>query len=183
MRLIDEHLTLLKNAMKHDTNFEFDGHVYDVADRKQRGDAIKAMTDACYYTDSQLASLSDLMLYEELTDTHPDKMTRSEYPFYSDTQLARRKGGVHRKNDGRGIKEVPMMYAENIGTDGKDYSIPTRRKRSERENRYIDEAAIARNKARRLRYRAFLRGELSGKFKVDIETGRVDGKISDIYVR
>src|SRR5690606_21692022 len=128
-----------------------------------------------------LEAVSFLLLYEEMTDSHPDKMANTEYPFYSETQLARRKHGVHRKNDGRGIKEVPLWCADNVAADGKDYSFPIRRKRDDRENRYIDEVTVRRNKERRLRYRKFLRGETDGVLRVDIATGEVTGKIVDFY--
>lgn len=181
MRLMSEYISRLANAIKHDTPFTFDGHTYDVADRSERNGVVQAMLDTCHYSDTQLEALSFLLLYEEVTDSHPDKMTNTEYPFYSETQLARRKHGVHRKNDGRGLKEVPLWCADNVASDGKDYSYPTRRKRDARENRYIDEVTISRNKERRLRYRKFLRGETGGVLRVDIATGKVTGKVSDFY--
>lgn len=173
MRLISEYLPILRNAIKHDTPFTFDGHTYDVADRDERNYAVQSLLNVCYYDDTQLDEVAFLLLYEEMTDSHPDKMTNTEYPFYSDTQLARRKHGTHRKNDGRGMKEVPLWCADNVATDGKDYSYPKRRKREDRENRYIDEVSISRNKERRLLYRKFLRGELDGQFTVKIATGEI----------
>jgi len=173
MRLTSEYLPILRNAIKHDTPFTFDGHTYDVTDRDERNDAVQTLLNVCYYDDAQLDEIAFLLLYEEMTDSHPDKMTNTEHPFYSDTQLARRKHGIHRKNDGRGMKEVPLWCADNVATDGKDYSFPKRRKRDDRENRYIDEVAISRNKERRLHYRKFLRGELDGQFTVKIATGEI----------
>lgn len=49
----------------------------------------------------QLKRLADFLLYEELHDTHPDKMTLAEYPIMSNHQLARRHSG-----------EVSMKIAE-----------------------------------------------------------------------
>ena len=181
MRLISEYIPVLANAIKHNTPFTFDGHTYDVADRQERSVAVQALLDVCYHDGDQLDTLAFLLMYEEMTDSHPDKMTNTEYPFYSDTQLARRKHGVHRKNDGRGLKEVPLWCADNVATDGKDCSFPKRRKRDDRENRYIDEVTVSRNKERRLRYRKFLRGEKGGVLRVDVATGEVTGNISDFY--
>lgn len=181
MRIVSEYVPVLRNAIKHDTPFVFDGHTYDVADRGERNQAVQALLDGSYYDDRTLAALTDLLLYEELTDSHPDKMARDEYPCQSETQLARRKCGVHRKNDGGGLTEDTMFHAENKGTDGAEYSYPIRRKRSARENRHVDEVALSKNKGRRLRYRAFIRGELDGPFTINIETGKIVGKISDIY--
>lgn len=181
MRIINDYIPNLRNAIKHDTPFTFDGHTYDVADRGERNQAVQSLLDGGYCDERTLVALTDLLLYEELTDSHPDKMAREEYPCQSETQLARRKCGVHRKNDGGGLLEDAIFHAENKGTDGADYSYPIRRKRNAKENRYIDEVALAKNKERRLRYKSFIRGELDGPFSVNIETGKVIGKVSDIY--
>lgn len=181
MKSISEHISRLRNAIKHDTPFTFEGRSYDVADRQQRNDAVQTLLDTCYYDDNTLNALSDILLYEELTDKHPDKMAREDYPIYSDIQMARRKGGVHRKNDGGGYVETSDTLAENVAQDGRNYEYPLRRKRSPRENRYIDEAYISKNKERRLRYREFVRGHLNGPFNVNIKTGENNGKISEIY--
>lgn len=45
-----------------------------------------------------LAALTAMILYEELSDKHPDKMTREEYPFMSDSQEGVRER-KHRPHD------------------------------------------------------------------------------------
>lgn len=42
-----------------------------------------------------LERLASLILFDELTDTHPDKVTREEYPILSDSQLDERENGEH----------------------------------------------------------------------------------------
>jgi hypothetical protein len=102
-----------------------------------------------------LERLSDLCLYEELSDPDEHKVARNEYPILSETQIARRQEGKHqRKNDNPKI-EVPLGIAENYGTDGKVHDYPTRRVRSERENRFVDKEARIRNKERKNRYAEF----------------------------
>jgi hypothetical protein len=102
-----------------------------------------------------LERMSDLCLWEELTDPDEHKVSRNEYPFLSETQIARRQEGKHsRKTDNPKI-EVPLGIAENYGVDGKTHDYPTRRQRSERENRFVDKEAKARNKARREKYTEF----------------------------
>jgi hypothetical protein len=102
-----------------------------------------------------LERLADLCLYEELTDSNPDKMTAEEYPLMSDTQLARRQEGKHRKKEANYRIEVPLGIAENYGSDGKMHDYPTRRQRSERENRFVDKEARSRNKERQRVYNEF----------------------------
>jgi hypothetical protein len=102
-----------------------------------------------------LERLADLCLYEEITDSNPDKMTTEEYPIMSDTQLARRREGKHRKKEANYRIEVPLGIAENYGIDGKVHDYPTRRQRSERENSFVDKEARARNKERKHAYNEF----------------------------
>ena len=110
-----------------------------------------------YYDVQLLGELSDLCLYEELTDTDRMKVRDTEYPFLSDIQLARRKDGVHqRKNEG-GQGEVSFKQAFAVGTDGANYAIPRRRERSNIENDYINKHTQSRNKARRERYNEFIK--------------------------
>lgn len=136
----------------------------------------------------ELSALANLILYEELTNKNPDKMTVEVYPIMSDYQLARRQTGKHRKKakkDDMPIRlEVPLSWAENYGNDGKNYSYPNKRKRDDYENEWIDEIAQSHNKETRDRYNAFVKGKVvrgeSGRFKrvfsngvftVDIKTG------------
>ena len=59
--------------------------------------------------------LADMILMDELLDTHPDKMTRKEYPIMSDSQQEERYSG-----------EVDFEWASNVGTNYVDYTIGTR---------------------------------------------------------
>jgi hypothetical protein len=100
-----------------------------------------------------LERMADLCLYEELTDNDRMKVRNNEYPFLSETQLARRQEGLHARGGTSG--EVPLSAADSIGTDGKSYGTPTRRERNSRENRFVDKEAKIRNKDRKHRYTEF----------------------------
>lgn len=118
-----------------------------------------------------LGRMTDLCLHEELTDPNPDKMTTEEYPIASDTQLARRREGKHRKSEANYRIEVPLGIAGSYGVDGRVYDPPTRRQRSERENRFVDKEAKARNEERRDVYNAFVNGKTTGLFTINVATG------------
>lgn len=89
--------------------------------REQRFKAIEDVTERYVLANgktpetTQLDRLATLCLYEEVTDPHPDKMTRDEYPIMSDTQ-----------QEERHSDEVSETWAESIGTDGRDYRAQTR---------------------------------------------------------
>lgn len=100
-----------------------------------------------------LERLADLCLYEELTDNDRMKVRNNEYPFLSETQIARRQEGVHARGGTSG--EVPLSAADSLGSDGKNYGIPTRRERNSRENRFVDKEAKIRNKERKHKYAEF----------------------------
>jgi hypothetical protein len=100
-----------------------------------------------------LERLANLCLHEELTDSDRMKTRNNEYPFLSETQLARRQEGLHARGGTSG--EVPLSAADSIGTDGKSYGVPTRRERNSRENRFVDKEAKIRNKERKHRYAEF----------------------------
>lgn len=102
-----------------------------------------------------LDQLANLALYEELTDTASNKATASEYPFLSDIQLARRRDGAHEAKGSVQKGEASFTNVANYGQDGRDYSVPTRRKRSDYENIKRDEAVYSRNKEYRERYEEF----------------------------
>ncbi|MEH7521702.1 hypothetical protein V7149_00245 [Bacillus sp. JJ1503] len=72
---------------------------------------------------AQLDRLATLCLYEELTDPHPDKMARDEYPIMSDSQ-----------EEERHKDEVSLTWAESVGTDGRDYAKQTREYRRKLRN-------------------------------------------------
>jgi hypothetical protein len=100
-----------------------------------------------------LERLSDLCLYEELTDSDRMKVRNNEYPFLSETQMARRQEGLHARGGTSG--EVPLSAADSLGSDGRNYGIPTRRERNSRENRFVDKEAKIRNKERKQKYMEF----------------------------
>lgn len=62
-----------------------------------------------------LERLATLILREELTDMHPDKMTREEYPIMSDRQRDTRERG-----------ELSLKAVQDVGTDGQDYRVQSR---------------------------------------------------------
>jgi len=107
----------------------------DLADRAERMALIDALIESYIAATGQrpdsvqLDRLASLCLREELTDRHPDKMSREEFPIMSDEQYVRRKTGLNRKKDGRGIIETSFKLAEEYGTDGRNYRKPKRKKR------------------------------------------------------
>jgi hypothetical protein len=120
----------------------------DIVDRAERMAAIHTLTDA--YFDSigsfpdaaEVERLTDHILREELTDRHPDKVTREEYPFFSAWQLELRRD-----------KETSDTAAEFHGQDGRDHRAPTKRKRTAYERWKVDAGAKIRNQARAARYK------------------------------
>lgn len=70
---------------------------------------------------SALDRMSTLILNGDITDTNRMKMRDTEYPVMSDTQEARRKTGVHQRRGYDSLGEVPLTWAQEIGTDGVDY--------------------------------------------------------------
>ena len=64
---------------------------------------------------SVLERLATLILQDELADSHPDKMTRNEYPLLSDSQA-----------DERYADERSMKAAQDVAIDGADYRVRTR---------------------------------------------------------
>jgi hypothetical protein len=122
-----------------------------------------------------LNKLTDAILGEELFDSHPDKMTREDYPIESEYQTARRQTGQHRKKPKKGDLpariEVPLEWAVNYGNDGINYGYPHRRERDDYENEYVNEVTVSQNKERAKKYRDFLKGKTDGMFTINIETG------------
>lgn len=106
--------------------------------------------------DSQaLDRLADLCLYEELTDKSQNKVREMEYSFLSAIQMARRTEGAHERNTGVQKGEAPFTNAETIATNGRNYAVPKRRKRSIHEDLLRDEQAMIRNEERRRKYNEF----------------------------
>lgn len=77
---------------------------------------------------STLERLANLVLHEELSDSHPDKMTREETPILSDRMQAVRQEGRERKKNSAGVTttEVPIEHGQNVATDGSNYTLPVR---------------------------------------------------------
>jgi hypothetical protein len=94
--------------------------------------------------DKQLERLADLLLHEELTDTHPDKVTKTEYPFFSDSQF-----------DERYRAEASFKLAEEQGVDGRNHKPPVKRRRSNREDYIVNKKAKSKNKERQRQYNEF----------------------------
>ena len=91
-----------------------------------------------------LERLSDLCLYEELTDTDRMKVRNNEYPFLSEHQFEERRKA-----------EVSFKVAEEQGVDGRNYKPPGRRERTKREQKFLDKNARIRNKERKKTYSDF----------------------------
>lgn len=92
-----------------------------------------------------LERLADLCLYEELTDPNIHKVAHNEYPFLSEHQFDRR--------DNR--ESVVGEAIDNSAADGRKHTKPTRRTRSEYENKLVDKKAKIRNKERKKQYAEF----------------------------
>ncbi|MGF9711641.1 hypothetical protein [Paenibacillus naphthalenovorans] len=110
-----------------------------------------------------LGRLADAVLNEELTDTDAHKVAHSEYPFLSETQMARRQEG--RRGSDRtnmsgesafetydGAAKHHSGMSAQLATDGRSYRMPIRRTRGKYELAYIDQNAKGRNKERREQY-------------------------------
>jgi hypothetical protein len=126
---------------------EYAGVVYTVGDRNQRIDLIRRLTEDYaaandkYPDGALLERLADAVLNEELSDPHPDKVTREEYPFFSEHQL-----------EVRAAREPVTESMPTHGVDGRDHRLPKRRKRTDYELWYVDAHAKGRNADRRKQY-------------------------------
>lgn len=161
--------TLFKADSAPPILFEFGGRTQDLRDRETRMYVIAAV-QRDYYSehgefnqrkiseweakgcpgerpamtpaDSALMDrLTDLALYEEITDPNPYKVSHTEYPFMSERQLGLRRD-----------RETSDAAAQSTGVDGKDYRRPTKRKRSSYEHWRVDQGAKIRNEARQAQY-------------------------------
>lgn len=90
-------------------------------DRKQRMAFAGELTERYFAKHGKMPDgavldrLGTLILQDELADTHPDKMTREEYPLLSDSQA-----------DERYADERSLKAAQDVATDGSDYRVRTR---------------------------------------------------------
>lgn len=118
-----------------------------IEDRSERMKAVYELTEKYIHRVgirpdvSQLKRLADYILQEELTDSHPDKMTINDSPIMSATQEERRRAG-----------EYALSLADRYDLDGVKRDRPTRRRRTAQEERFIDEIARERNRARSAQY-------------------------------
>lgn len=100
---------------------EFTKFKRDKTTREHRMQFAEQLTEQ-YFADHEfmpdgtvLDRLGTLILQDELADTHPDKMTREEYPLLSDSQA-----------DERYKDERSLKAAQDVATDGADYRVRTR---------------------------------------------------------
>jgi hypothetical protein len=92
-----------------------------------------------------LERMADLCLYEELTDTDRMKVRNNEYPILSEYQFDRRDNVVSVVGDD----------IENSPSDGRRHLKPTRRVRTDYENKFVNKKAGIRNKNRKKAYHEF----------------------------
>lgn len=149
--------------------FTYGNHTYDLRKRQARVSVIDRIADdyvrqhaefndaakRAYYArggsgegpatvpvDSALLDrLADVILYEELTDTSKNKMTREEYPIMSEYQEDRRRDN-----------EYADVLAESYDSNGVNHAKPERRHRTERDNRFVEKEARTKNRARKAQY-------------------------------
>ncbi|HAM79630.1 hypothetical protein [Ornithinibacillus bavariensis] len=129
-------------------------------ENKSKMDRNQRMWLVQYYTDeyfrqvrerpdvSALNRLATLILDDEITNPDVYKMTHMEYPIMS-----------HRQEVRRNKAQVSIKWADEVGTDGKNYRQKSRemnRRKRNIMNEHIDGADInARNKERWRRYLEF----------------------------
>jgi hypothetical protein len=92
-----------------------------------------------------LERLSDLCLYEELTDDDRMKVRNNEYPFLSEHQFDRRDN----------VESAVGSEIDGSPADGRKHSKPIRRVRSDYENKFVNKKAKIRNKERKKQYVEF----------------------------
>lgn len=75
-------------------------------------------------SDKANSIMADLVLHEELSDKHPDKMTREDNPITSVWQEERRNNPKKAKKTktGNNRLEVPLENGRHVATDGEDYT-------------------------------------------------------------
>lgn len=144
-------------------------------DRTERSRAINALIDE-YITSTgerpdaaELERLANAILHEELTDKSPDKMAREEYPIMSETQLARRLAGVHQRKGTVQKGESSINLASDFATDGNEYRVPKRRKRTVDEQIWMDQNVKSRNKIRRDQYAKWSKPSRAISYKIGEE--------------
>jgi len=111
-------------------------HISDILD--------DALSKGIVLSEAVMEILTDLILHEELSDRSTNKSRLSDYPVYSKHQIKRQQQ-----------KSAPAVLLETMGTDGKDYRPPIRKKRAAQTELLRDKHTHARNAARRERYNAW----------------------------
>jgi len=170
-RIVDEILTKIKREYPS-THVSYEGRAYNVKNRASRIELIRKVTDDYTAANGKrpdndvLERLTDAVLNEELSDPHPDKVTREEYPFFSEHQL-----------EVRAAREPVVESFRTSGTDGRDYRLPTRRARTDYELWFVDKNAKSRNSARRRQYaRDKAPGKVSSVMSEPFVQARLQGK-------
>lgn len=130
-RLIEIHLDDIRQRIEA-VAFLVESYILDTGDRP----------DA-----EQLDRLASHLLYEDLEgDTHPDKVTNTEYPIFTQAQLSRRE-----KSRGEYPVDINKLVAR--GSDGKDYTPTSMRKRRKGELMAMERESFKRNRARKAQYK------------------------------
>lgn len=89
--------------------------------------------------------LADVLLYDKLFNPSLTKMSDEEYPIMSERQFDRRQNAEFTTGD----------RLDQNAADGQVHLRPTRRNRSDYENRFVDKKAKIRNAERKKRYKEF----------------------------
>ncbi|MFL1672179.1 hypothetical protein [Paenibacillus dendritiformis] len=119
-----------------------------IEDRGERMMAVEALIDEYVVAVGErpdggiLERLTDYILREELTDGNPHKVSHNEYPFLSESQMQLRYE-----------REYGLELAENHDADGRNRATPTRRRRTAKEERFVDRLARMKNRKRNARYK------------------------------
>lgn len=165
----DLEITIKRRKNDELIQFGYGGENYDVADRAQRMELVRCIADDYVQAHSDviqrnldvwvergckgerpaslllntalLDRLADAIMDEEITDPNPYKVQHTEYPFFSQRQL-----------DLRRDRETSLKAAEETGTDGRNYRVPKRRRRTNYENWRVDADAVIRNEERAKQY-------------------------------
>lgn len=117
---------------------------------------------------SILERLGTIVILHIINDPTPWKTQNTEYPIESERQIKDYYAGL--------FGEVP----DNAGSDGKIHGLPTKRERTRGEDNHVHQKALARNKARRKRRNAFIRGDTPGSFTVRISDGLITRYPSEV---
>lgn len=119
-----------------------------IEDRDERMTAVQALIDEYIAEVGErpdgdvLERLTDYILREELTDDNSHKVAHNEYPFLSESQMQLRYE-----------REYGLELAENHDADGRNRATPTRRRRTAKEERFVDRLARMKNRKRNAQYK------------------------------